>query len=66
MAIHAEDALRCAGIPKILDLLFTISTFEASGAEGLISREYCQILNLVSTVAAAICSIVANQGAVAQ
>lgn len=66
MALHTKDTLGCPGIPKILDLLLTIPTAEAAGAEGMIAGEDSQILDLVSTCTAAVCTIVADEGAVAE
>jgi hypothetical protein len=66
MAIHTEDSLRRARIPQILNLLLAVPAFEAVGAEGLVASQDGQILNLVPTAAAAICAVVADQGAIAE
>lgn len=65
MAVHAEDALRCPSISEVLNLLLTVPALEASGAERLVSCENRQILDFVSTVATAVCAVVADEGAVA-
>ena len=61
MAVHAKDALRRACIAEVLNLLLAIATLEAIRAESLITRQYCQIFDLISTAAAAVCAIVADQ-----
>jgi len=66
VALHAKDSLRCPCVPKILDLLFTIPTPEAAGAKCVIACEDSQILDLVSTCTAAVCTIVADEGAIAE
>lgn len=66
MAFHTEDPLRCPCIAKIFNLLFTISTPEAAGAKRMVACEDSQILNLVPTCTAAVCTIVADEGAIAE
>lgn len=66
MTFHAEDALRCSCIAKILDLLLTITAFEAGRAECLIAREDGQVFDLVAAVAAAVGAIVADEGTITQ
>ena len=66
MAFHAEYALRRPGIFEIFNLLFAIPTLEAIGTKRLIPRENGQVLDLVRTDAAAICTVVADEGAIAE
>jgi len=64
MAGHAEDTLRSSGIAEVLDLALAVATPEAIGAEGLVAREDGEVFDLVAAVVAAICAVVAYQGAV--
>lgn len=66
MTAHAENTLRGTRIAKIIDLPFTAATSKAAGAKCLIAGENGQILNLVSARAATVCTIVANERAVAE
>jgi hypothetical protein len=66
MTGHAEDTLRSAGIAQVLDLALAIPTPEAVGTEGLVAGQDGEILDLVAAVVAAICAVVAYQGAVAE
>lgn len=66
MARHAKDALRGAGIAEVLNLALAVSTSEAIGTEGLVARQDGQVLDLVAAVVAAVCTVVAYQGAVAE
>jgi hypothetical protein len=59
MTVHTKYALRSSRIAKVLNLFLAIATFEAIRAEGLISSQYGQVLDLVSTAAAAVCAVVA-------
>ena len=61
MTVHAEYALRRAGISQVLNLFLAIAALEAVCTKGLVSREDGQVLNLVPTAAAAVCAVVANQ-----
>jgi hypothetical protein len=66
MTGHAEDTLRSAGIAQILNLALAIPAPEAVGTEGLVAGQNGQILDFVTTVVAAICTVVAYQRAVAE
>ena len=66
MAVHTKDALRCSSIAKVLDLLLTISTLEAISAESLVTGQDGQIFNLIATVTAAVCAVVAYERAIAK
>ena len=66
MTVHAKYPLRRPGIAKILDLLFTVPTFEAGGTEGLVSGENRQVFDLVAAGAAAVCAVVANEGTITE
>lgn len=66
MAGHAKDSLRRACIAQVLNLAFAVPTSEAVGAEGLVACQNGEILDFVATVVAAICTIVADEGAVAE
>lgn len=64
MTFHAEDALSSPRITKVLNLPLAVATFEAVGAEGLITSQDGQVLNLVTTAATAVCAVVADQGSI--
>ena len=66
VAVHAKDTLRCSCIFEIFDLLFAIPAFEACRTEGLISRQDCEILDLVPACAAAVCTIITYERPVAE
>ena len=66
MTVHAKDALRRSRIAKVLDLFLAIAAFEAVCAESLITGQYSQIFNLVSTAATAVGAVVADQRPVAE
>lgn len=66
MTLHAENALRCPSISKIVDLAFAVAAFEAGGAEGLVASQDGQVLDFVVTSAAAICAIIADERTVAK
>jgi hypothetical protein len=66
MTTHAENALRCSGIPQILDLPLAIPTPEARGTECLLASKDSQVLDLVTTSTAAVCAVVTDEGAIAQ
>jgi hypothetical protein len=66
MAAHAKYALRCPGISQVLNLPLTVSTAEAGGTEGLVAGENSQVFDLVTASAAAVCTVVANEGAIAE
>lgn len=59
MTVHTEYALRSSRIAKVLNLFLAIATFEAIRAEGLVASQYGQVLDLVSTAAAAVRAVVA-------
>jgi hypothetical protein len=60
VTVHAEDALGCSRITKILNLPLAISAFETVGAECLITGEDGKILNLITAAAATVCTIIAD------
>jgi hypothetical protein len=66
MTVHAEYALRSPRISQVLDLLLAVPAFEAIGAEGLVSGQDGQILNLVAAAATAVCAVVADQGSITE
>lgn len=66
MAVHAKDAVRGPGVAQILDLPLAVPTAEAGRTEGLVSCQDGEILNLVSTGAAAVGTVVADERAVAE
>ena len=61
VALHTEESMRSSGVFEILDLLFAILALETCLAKGPIPREDGQILYLVVTDAAAVCTIVADE-----
>ena len=66
MTRHAEDTLRGAGIAQVLNLALAIPAPKTVRTEGLITSQDGQILDLVAAVVAAVCTVVAYQGAVAE
>ena len=66
MAAHAKDALGGARISQILNLPLAVPTPEAARAEGLITGQDGKILDLVTARVAAVCAIVADEGAIAE
>ena len=66
MTRHAEGSLRCTGIAEIFNLALAVSTSEAIGTEGLVAGQNGQVFDLVAAVVAAICAVVAYQGAVTE
>lgn len=66
MAAHTKYALRRSCISEVLDLPFAVPASEAGRAEGLVACEDGQILNLVAAGAAAVCAVVADEGAIAE
>lgn len=66
MTAHAKDSLGSARITQILNLPFAIATPETAGAEGLVASEDGQVFDLVAAGIAAICAVVADEGAVAE
>lgn len=61
MATHAEYALRCPGISQVFDLSLAISASKACCAEGLVSRENGEVLDLVAAGAATVSAVVADE-----
>ena len=61
VTLHTENPLRRPGIFEVLDFLLAISAFEAGRAKGLVAREDGQVLNLVTTCAAAVGTVVADE-----
>jgi hypothetical protein len=66
VAAHTEDTLGSARIAQILNLPFAVATAEAARAEGLVAGENGQVFDLVAAGIAAICTVVADEGAVAE
>jgi hypothetical protein len=66
VAAHAKDSLRRACISQVLDLPLAVPAAEAGSAERLVTSEDSQILNLVAAGAAAVCTVVADERAIAQ
>ena len=66
MTVHAKYALRGPSISQILDLPLAIPAFEAIGTKCLISRQDCQILDLITTITTTIGAVVADERAVAE
>jgi hypothetical protein len=66
MTVHAKNALRCTRISQILDFPLTIPAFETVRAEGLVSGQDRKVLDFVATIAAAIGTVVAYQGAITE
>lgn len=66
MTAHAKDALRCSSIAEILNFSLAVPAAKASRTECLIPRKDSQVLNLIATCAAAVCTVVADEGAIAQ
>lgn len=66
VAFHAEHSLRSPCIFEVFDLLLADPTSKARCAEGLVTGQDGKILDLVPTRAAAVGTVVADQGAVAE
>lgn len=66
MTTHAEDSLGGASISQVLNLSLAIATSETTGAKGLVAGQDGQVLNFVAAGVAAVCAVVANEGAVAE
>lgn len=66
MARHAEDTLRGTCIAQVLDFALAVAASEAVGAKCLVARQNGQVLDLVAAVVAAVCTVVADQRAVAE
>ena len=66
MTIHAEDALTGARIAQVLDLALAVPTSETGGAKGLVAGEDGEVFDLVAAGVAAICTVVADEGAIAE
>lgn len=66
MTAHAKDALAGARISQVLNLPLTIPAFEACCAESLITRQDSEIFDFVSTGAAAVGAVVADEGSIAE
>lgn len=66
VTFHAKDALRRPGILEVFNLFLAISAPKAGGTKGLIAGENGKIFDFVPTGTAAVGTIVANEGAVAQ
>ena len=61
MAFHTEYPLRSPRITQILNLFLAIPAPKATGTKSMISGEDSQILNLVPTRSAAVCTIIADE-----
>jgi hypothetical protein len=66
VTFHAKYPLRRPCIFEILNLLFATPTPKTGGAERLVSGEDGEILDFVPAGTAAICTVVTNEGAVAE
>ena len=66
MAFHTKYPLCRPRISQIFNLLLAVATTETAGAKCMISGEDSQVLNLVSTSTAAVCAVVADEGAIAK
>ena len=66
MAAHAENALRGARIAQVLNLPLAVPASKTARAEGLIAGEDGQVFDLVAASIAAVCAVVADEGAVAE
>lgn len=66
MAAHAKDTLRSARIAQVLNLPLAVATAEAARAKGLVAGEDGQVFDLVAAGIAAICTVVADEGTVAE
>ena len=66
MALHAEDALRCASISQIFNFPFTVATLEATGAKSFLAGENGEIFNLIAASTATVSAVVADQRAITE
>lgn len=66
MTTHAKDALAGARISQVLNLPLAVPAFETCRAESLITRQNSEIFDFVSTRAAAVGAVVADEGSIAE
>lgn len=66
MTVHAKDTLRGPGVTEIFNPPLAIPAFKAVGAKGLVAGQDGQVFDLVSARAAAVCTVAADQRAIAQ
>lgn len=66
MTIHAEDALRGPCISKILNLALAVPAAKTCCAKSLIPGKNCKIFNFIPTRAAAVCTVVTDEGTIAE
>ena len=66
MTFHTKNPLRRPGIFEVFNLFLTIPAFEAGRAEGLVSRKDSEVLDLIATCAAAVGTVIADEGTVAE
>lgn len=66
MTAHAKDALGGLGIAEVLDLTLAVAAAETGGTEGLVAGEDGKLLDLIAAGAAAVCTVIADQGAIAE
>lgn len=66
MTAHAKDTLRRPRVAQIFYLPLAVSTPKTGCAKGLVSGQDCQVFDLVAACAAAICAVVADEGAIAE
>lgn len=66
MTRHAKDTLRRAGISQVLNLALAIPASEAVCTKGLVAGQDGQVFDFVAAVVAAVCTVVADERAVAE
>ena len=64
--MHAENALRSAGVAQVVYLLFAIAAFEALCAESFLACENSKVFDFVAACAAAVGAVIADEGAVTE
>jgi hypothetical protein len=65
VTVHAKNTLRSPGVTEIFNSPLAISAFKTVGAKGLVTGQDCQVFDFVSAGAAAVCTVAADQRAIA-
>jgi len=66
VAFHTKDTLRRSSVLQIFNLFLAIPTLEARRAEGLVSREDRQILDLIAADTATVGAIITNERSISE
>jgi hypothetical protein len=66
VARHAEYTLGGASIAEVFNFAFAIPASKAVCAESLVAGEDCQVFDFIAAGIAAVCAVVADEGAIAE